>query len=591
MIESPRGMTIMEAYELYRNDKLFVNRRYQRKLVWSRKEKRDLIDSIIQQYPIPLVLLAATADGYEIIDGMQRLNAIFGFIENNYSIDINGNDVWFNILDYPFAHTQVKKGVVCIQENAAYLEQEQVSKFIQYPFPVTIFKTGSEGEINETFRRINSTGVKLSAQEVRQAGNVSKFSLLVRTIASEIRGDASREILPLQDMPEISIDSNVSKLQYGIKAEDTFWCKHGILNVSDLKESADEQIIADLILSCVLGHPFPASKDAFDNYYGSGQDDKSAELEVKINAVGVTNVRENFISVFSQLENFVELSLPGKRLKNVLNPSAGSNPVKEPFYTLYMAFYDLIVLQNKEPFDLGGIIKSITDISSKLVKSRNYTTIEDRKNNINICKGLIQDCFKLSQATFRNPTSFIIDFQAYLMKSRTEAAVYDFKQGFYNLNPKKREFDEESFKKILCNISAMANLGKEKVGYLFIGVTDKSADTEQVKKLDGLSNVPIYHDFGVVGLEREAKLKGVSLDNYISGITKKISQSELDESLKVRVTKDLTPITYHGHTILMIKVLCGSEPVYFDEVLYHRNGANCEEVTGSKQGEIYKLFA
>lgn len=37
---TPRGMSIMEAYRLYRNCKLIVNRRYQRKLVWSLEEKK-----------------------------------------------------------------------------------------------------------------------------------------------------------------------------------------------------------------------------------------------------------------------------------------------------------------------------------------------------------------------------------------------------------------------------------------------------------------------------------------------------------------------------------------------------------------------
>ncbi len=580
----------MEAYELYRNNKLFINRRYQRKLVWSKKEKKDLIDSIMQQYPIPLVLLAASQDNYEIIDGMQRLNAIFGFIENHFPIEINGIEVWFNISDYPFAQTQVNKEIISKKIDVDFLLQEQVSAFIQYPFPVTIFKTGSTDEINETFRRINSTGIKLSPQEVRQAGNVSKFSTLVRTIASEIRGDASRDILPLQDMPEISIDSNISKHQYGILAEETFWCKHGIMNVSDLKESADEQLISDLILSCSLGTPFPASKVAFDNYYGSGTNDKSKEIEVKINAIGQENIRTNLLTVFSEISNFVDHHLKGVRLKNVLNPSSGSNPVKEPFYTLFMAFYDLIINNNKKPFNHEQIKKSITDISSKLVKSSNYTTTADRVNNINICKGLIQDYFKNSDSTFRSATSYIMDFQAYLMKSKTEAAIYDFKQGFYKLDQENRSFDEDSFYKILCNISAMANLGKGKTGFLFIGVTDKLADTKRVAQLDSINDIPSYHEFGIVGLEREAKIKKVTLDSYIAEITRRLSVSELDAGLKTRVTKDLTPITYHGNTVLMIKVVCGVEPVYFDDKLYQRDGANCVEVKGSKQKEIFKLF-
>ena len=590
MIESPRGMTIMEAYELYRNNKLFINRRYQRKLVWSQQEKKDLIDSIILQYPIPLILLASQGDNYEIIDGMQRLNAIFGFIENDFPVSINNAEKYFNIPDYTFAQSQVNKGIVIPEVNVTFLSQEQVSSFISYPFPVTIFKTGSTDEINETFRRINSTGKKLSPQEVRQAGNVSKFSLLVREIATELRGDVSKEILLLQEMPEISIDSKLSKHKYGVNAEDTFWCKHGILNISDLKESEDEQFIADIILSTTLGQPFPASRKEFDNYYGSGEDDKSNDIDIKINTIGSENIRKDILTVFSEIFNIVDSQFKSKRLKTLLNPNAGSNPVKQDFYTLYMAFYDLMILQNKAPFDYDKIEANLSNLHSKLTRSNNYTTTKERTRNINVCKGLIQDSFKITDSTFRSSTSFIIDFQAYLMKSKTEAAVYDFKQGFYTLNPNERKFDEGSFHKILCNISALANLGKNKTGYLFSGVTDKEQDTKQVERLDGLENIPRYYDFGIVGLEREAKIKKTNLDDYISFITSKIASSNLEPNLKNRITKELTPITYHGYTVLMIQVSCGSEPVFFEDKLYHRVGANCKEVTGAKISEIYSLF-
>jgi hypothetical protein len=45
---APRGMSIQEAYRHYRDDQLIVNRRYQRKLVWSTSEKAMLIDSILK---------------------------------------------------------------------------------------------------------------------------------------------------------------------------------------------------------------------------------------------------------------------------------------------------------------------------------------------------------------------------------------------------------------------------------------------------------------------------------------------------------------------------------------------------------------
>ncbi|MGL9607605.1 hypothetical protein Q7I56_21945, partial [Escherichia coli] len=48
--------TTEQLYEWYLQGNLIVNRRYQRKLVWSLEEKTSLISSMLQQYPIPLLL-------------------------------------------------------------------------------------------------------------------------------------------------------------------------------------------------------------------------------------------------------------------------------------------------------------------------------------------------------------------------------------------------------------------------------------------------------------------------------------------------------------------------------------------------------
>jgi hypothetical protein len=593
MIESPKGMSIMEAYELYRKDKLIVNRRYQRKLVWSQPEKQSLIDSILLKYPVPLILLATIEDNkYEIIDGMQRLNAFFSFIENEFPLIQEGKEKYFNTNDYTFSKTQIELGKFSAikGEDISYLTQEEVSSFISYPFPITIFKSANSSEINETFRRINSTGRHLSAQEVRQAGNITQFADIVRELASEIRGDASNNTLLLSQMPSISIDSKSSH-GYGISAEDTLWCQQGILRVTDLRASDDEQFIADVVLSVALETPFPASKKEFNNYYGSGDKDKSSEIELKINALGKENVKNDIKLVFSEISNFCSTHIVGTTLKRIVNPKAGGNPIKEDFYSIFMAFYDLIITDNKMPFDVKGILKALDNIHIRLSRDRNYTTTDSRVANISTCKGLLEKHFKKSDSTFRSKTSMTLDFQNFLMRSKVESAVYDFKQGLYSLNPKKREFSDKTFEdKILKNISALANLGKNKKGFLFLGVTDKEEHTLQVEKLDEMSDSPRYYGFGIVGLEREAKLKGVSLDDYITYITDKISNSDLDKELLKRVSKAYTPITYHNKTILMIEVECGTSPVYYKEEMFQRDGANCKKVTGSSQADIFKLF-
>lgn len=86
-----RPETIETLYEYYIGEKLLVNRKYQRKLVWTIEEKQSFIDSISLSYPIPLFLVAEVPFNsdvkFEIIDGMQRLNAIFAFIEGEFSIN------------------------------------------------------------------------------------------------------------------------------------------------------------------------------------------------------------------------------------------------------------------------------------------------------------------------------------------------------------------------------------------------------------------------------------------------------------------------------------------------------------------------
>ena len=109
-----------------------------------------------------------------------------------------------------------------------------------------------ESDITEVFGRINSGGKHLSNQERRQAGVTTSFAEVVRTIAMQLRGDDTRKTLHLFDMPQVSIDSKQNNQGYGIQAEDTLWCKQGILSIADLRDSKDEDMIADIAASILL---------------------------------------------------------------------------------------------------------------------------------------------------------------------------------------------------------------------------------------------------------------------------------------------------------------------------------------------------
>lgn len=71
-------------------DRINVETEYQRGLVWTRPQKALLIDSIMRQFDIPKIYLRKNADGaeflFDVVDGKQRLNAIWGFLTDEFPL-------------------------------------------------------------------------------------------------------------------------------------------------------------------------------------------------------------------------------------------------------------------------------------------------------------------------------------------------------------------------------------------------------------------------------------------------------------------------------------------------------------------------
>src|SRR5690606_31118350 len=208
-----------------------------------------------------------TDDGkLEIIDGLQRLNAIISFIENRFSI----NGKYFDIQQSSRAKQSAEEGIFTAITNLdELLDAKTCANFLDYQLAITIYPTDNEEEITDIFGRINSGGKQLSPQEKRQAGMLDVLSDTIRKVASEIRGDSSKDLLNLAEMPEISIDSTREKIGYGLIAEEIFWCKNGVIWKKQLRDSEDEEMILDLIATIVKDEPLAKSRDLFNKIYSS----------------------------------------------------------------------------------------------------------------------------------------------------------------------------------------------------------------------------------------------------------------------------------------------------------------------------------
>ncbi|MFE8962331.1 GmrSD restriction endonuclease domain-containing protein [Streptomyces iakyrus] len=579
-------MSVTEAYRLFREDSFLVNRRYQRKLVWSVAEKQLLIDSILDGYPIPLILLAERPEihgsgKYEIIDGMQRLDAIFSFIEQKFEYD----GMYFDLGQSARARQAAAAGAFAPVNTQSLLPADKCANLVDYQLAVTIFPTKTEGQITDVFSRINSNGRQLSAQEKRQAGMLNPFSESVRTVASSLRGDVSDDVLLLHDMPSISIESSRENQQYGVRAEDTVWIRHGILNVKQLREGDDEQMVADISASILFGSPFPASKEEFDEIYDS-QSEKHKRLERALAAYGSRRLQAEIQSTFSVLTEVIDSQLASPNgLRNLVRPGGG-NPIRTPFYAIFMSFFELVVRQQKSPADNAAIVTALRNVGPRLKSARHYTSAEDRTSNIDTITGLIQRHFVAKvPPVFGHGPGLALDFENSLRRSSIETSRYEFKQGVLRLDD-RRTRDDGLFVRLAETICGIANVQRGHEGYLFIGVADKEADAKRVETLDSVTPVPVGRHHHVVGVDREAKVLKMSLDTYVQRFVTKLSQQPISDPLATQILSGVDTIEYKGLSVIRVLIPGQSDLSYCGDRVFIRRGSSTEEVT-----EVRKIAA
>lgn len=586
---TPRGMTIQEAYRLYREDRLIVNRKYQRKLVWLLKEKQRLIDSILKGYPVPLILLAEHMDNngkpyYEIIDGIQRLNAIFGFIEHHFSY----NGYYFDINELSRAKQSADSGYFKeVSSEKKRLSRMECANFVDYQLAVTIFPASNEQQITDIFGRINSGGQQLSAQDKRQAGVLSNFSQLVRQVASEIRGDTSIDSLPLSKMPEISIEHPQDPQGYGVKAEDTIWVKQGIITVKQLRDSEDEQIIADLSASILLNSPIAASQELYDDLYTEGSDLYN-KVENALTAYGFSRLSQEIKTTFSVIKDCIEkYSNDRYALRKQVNPKS-TNPIKNIFYSIFMAFFRLVIIEQKTPTDQLQIMKALYNLASRITVSSHYATTVDRENNINITKGLIEKYFVHTKPPLvGHGPGLIIDFENSIRRSKIESSKYEFKQGILRLN-KDRSIDKEFLDRLTETICGIANCNPKYDGYIFLGICEEK-DAKKIELIDKVTPLKIENRF-IVGIDREARCLKKTLEQYIKIIIEHIRESELSNPLKTQVLANLDTIEYKGLTILRICIPSQNSISFVGKYAFTRVDSSTESVEGPDLLALHEQF-
>lgn len=142
---------------------------YQRKPVWTYRQKAYLIDTIIKKYHIPEIYIHRETDSdgravYNIVDGQQRTRSVLEFLDGEFPLSEEYNPEYadLNFKDLP--------------ENV----RKQILNYTLYAREIT---DASEDQVRNLFKRMNQNVVALNSQELRHATYSGDFIKLMEEIA------------------------------------------------------------------------------------------------------------------------------------------------------------------------------------------------------------------------------------------------------------------------------------------------------------------------------------------------------------------------------------------------------------------------
>ena len=133
--------------KLYRTRERIAFPDYQRQSnLWPLDKQRRLIDSILRDIDIPKLYFSEGKDGFEVVDGQQRLWAIWNFLDGEYTLSTDGDARYFE-----------------------KLSREQQKRIRDYKLQITIFEDATDDYLRELFVRLQLglwlvTGERLHAE-------------------------------------------------------------------------------------------------------------------------------------------------------------------------------------------------------------------------------------------------------------------------------------------------------------------------------------------------------------------------------------------------------------------------------------------
>ncbi len=152
ILTQPYDLSVQTLHEQW-NDKLLQTPEIQREYVWDNGRASRLIESLILNIPVPPLYFSETQDAkFHVIDGHQRIKSIARFLENQFSL------TGLRVL----SEFKGKRFHQLPEREQRFLKTRSLR--------VVIITHESHPNMKfEVFERLNTGGISLNAQELRNS--------------------------------------------------------------------------------------------------------------------------------------------------------------------------------------------------------------------------------------------------------------------------------------------------------------------------------------------------------------------------------------------------------------------------------------
>lgn len=572
-----KGTYILDMFIRYQKNILYINRKYQRKLVWTLEEKQDFINTILHHYPVPIFLLVKYKlenneyYQYDVIDGLQRLDAIFSYIKNEFPAKyIDNKYYYFNVNALADAEEIIKQENIKPSTNT--LDFDTSRDFLNYTLPVTTTEV-SDKDVIDIFKRINSTGRKLSKQDLRQAGTVSLFADLVRKTSCYVRGDITEDdLVSFRTMPALSLSNK--KLEYKINIYESFWLKNKILTANNIRISRDEEIIAKIYGYILLGDEISPSYKTLNSFYEENSkyylsldrliEEKSEETLMRLFSKVYSDINKIFDSVNTTFSKWM--------FKNV--DTSGKSKV---FQVLFLSLYELRKDNYfiKDYVTIANTLKNIGDSEFHEITNEKDWNAQIRNTNIRRAKSILQPKMVL-EVPSANIEEWELLLEKMLSAYGSEQQMYDFKLGITTLKTGIK--NKNCVSSIVKTLTAMANTQPDKIGTIIIGVSNDLSAANDYKN-HYCSNWVQYKNCYITGIKEEIKkYYNDKIDNYTNFIKSVIKKEPIREDAKNQILNNFKIIEYQSKILLILTLKNMGYAYAYDKEYYERHGSNTESI-------------